>query len=178
MRRRSVLRALAALPLPALRTWAQTVSFPGDHEETLHAIGAIVLPSELGAARIREITGRFIAWVREYRPGAEMDHGYGNTRLRNKPASPAPTYLRQLADLQPAMRDPDAASRRRVVTAALENANISEVPRVPDGRHVAADFMAFFFRGSEANDLCYRAAIGRDQCRGLPGSDQPPAELR
>ncbi len=173
-----MLRVLGALPLPALRTWAQTVSFPGDEEETLHAIAAIVLPSELGAPRIREITGRFIAWVREYRPSAEMEHGYGNTRLRNKPASPAPAYLRQLADLQAAMREPDAAPRRRAIVAAFDEAKISDLPRVPDGRHVAADFMAFFFRGSEANDLCYRAAIGRDQCRGLPGSDQPPSELR
>ncbi len=28
--------------------------------------------------------------------------------------------------------------------------------------------MAFYFRCSDANDLCYRAAIGRDECRGLP----------
>jgi hypothetical protein len=37
--------------------------------------------------------------------------------------------------------------------------------------------MAFYFRSSDANDLCYRAQIGRDQCRGLAGSDRPPAPL-
>ena len=29
--------------------------------------------------------------------------------------------------------------------------------------------MAFYFQSSAANDLCYRAAIGREACRGLPG---------
>jgi hypothetical protein len=38
--------------------------------------------------------------------------------------------------------------------------------------------MSFYFRGSDANDLCYRAAIGRDKCRGLAGSQNPPSELR
>ena len=62
--------------------------------------------------------------------------------------------------------------------AALEEAHITDLPRTPDGRHVAADLMAFYFRSSDANDLCYRAAIGRDQCRGLENSEQAPAPLK
>jgi hypothetical protein len=38
--------------------------------------------------------------------------------------------------------------------------------------------MAFYFRSSDANDLCYRAAIGRDLCRGLDGSEQAPPPLK
>jgi hypothetical protein len=37
--------------------------------------------------------------------------------------------------------------------------------------------MAFYFQSSAANDLCYRAAIGREACRGLPGSEDPPSEF-
>jgi hypothetical protein len=37
--------------------------------------------------------------------------------------------------------------------------------------------MAFYFNSSEANDLAYRAAIGRDTCRGLTGSENRPAPM-
>jgi hypothetical protein len=56
-------------------------------------------------------------------------------------------------------------------------AKLEDLPERPEGRHVAADLMAFFFRSSEANDLCYRAAIGRDTCRGLVDSDRAPEQL-
>ena len=73
----------------------------------------------------------FEQWVREYRPGTEMDHGYGFTRLRNKPASPAPAYLRQLEALRPALAG-RAASRRHAVGTALEESKITDLPRNPD----------------------------------------------
>jgi hypothetical protein len=95
-----------------------------------------------------------------------------------KPASPAPGYLRQLADLRAALLKGDAEQRRAAVRAALEQAKVNDLPRTPGSQHVAADLMAFYFRGSDANDLCYRAAIGRDRCRGLKGSDNPPPPLR
>jgi hypothetical protein len=139
--------------------------------EALRALARVVLPSELGPARLDATADAFARWVREYRPGAEMDHGYGFTRLRNKPSSAASVYLRQLQEL-------GAAVTAEKVRAALDEAKIADLPRTPDGRHVAADLMAFYFRSSDANDLCYRAAIGRDKCRGLAGSEQPPEALR
>jgi len=181
MRRRTLLRWIASLGaavrFPGMRAWAQTASFPGDHEETLAALAVVVLPSEPGEARVRETARRFAAWVRDYRAGAEMEHGYGFTRLRRKPSSPAPDYLRHLEHLRAALSAGDADSRRAAVVTALEEAKINDLPRTPDGRHVAADLMAFYFRSSEANDLCYRAAIGRDLCRGLKGSENPPPSL-
>lgn len=182
MRRRTLLRWIAslgsAIRFSSLRSWAQTAGFPGDEAPTLASLAAIVLPSDLGANGIRSVAQGFERWVREYRPGAEMDHGYGFTRLRNKPASPALAYLRQLEALRPALAGGDAVSKQKAVEAALEEAKITDLPRSPDGRHVIADLMAFYFRGSDANDLCYRAAIGRYQCRGLAGSNNPPPELR
>lgn len=169
MYRRTLLRWLAAIA--PLRAWAQTASFPGDQEQTLRALAAIVLPSELGENGIERVVLTFAAWVREYRPGAEMDHGYGFTRLRSKPASPAPAYLQQLSDLR---LKGDIASQRTAVEAALEQAKVTALPQTPDGKHVASDLMSFYFRSSEANDLCYRAHIGRDECRGLSGSEKEP----
>ena len=169
MKRRTLLRWLAAIP--PLRAWAQTAAFPGERSATLRQLAAVVLPSELGAAGVEQTATGFERWVREYRPGAEMDHGYGFTRLRAKPPSPAPAYLRQLQALH---LTGEPAADRAAVEAALEEAKVTALPQTPDGRHVATDLMAFYFRSSEANDLCYRAHIGRDQCRGLAGSEKEP----
>jgi hypothetical protein len=106
-----------------------------------------------------------------------MDHGYGFTRLRTKPPSPAAVYMRQLEALRASLLSGDVPARQQAVEAALEEAKLTDLPRTPDGRHVAADLMSFYFRSSDANDLCYRVAIGRDLCRGLRGSDSPPPPL-
>jgi hypothetical protein len=166
------------LRLSGVRVWAQTANFPADQDDTLRALAAIVLPAELGSAGIDQTAEAFVHWVQGYRAGAEMDHGYGMTRLRSKGATPAPNYLRHLETLRAALLSGDADSKRQAVTAALEQAKITDLPRTPDGRHIAADLMAFYFRSSDANDLCYRAAIGRDLCRGLEGSEQAPAPLK
>src|SRR5579871_3238586 len=76
-------------------------------------------------AALGDLARRFETWVCDYRPGAEMDHGYGFTRIRNKPQSPAPAYLRQLDSIRPALLHGDAASRRQAVEAALEDAKIA-----------------------------------------------------
>jgi hypothetical protein len=182
IRRRTVLSWAAhvagALGLSGVRAWAQSANFPADQSETLHLLAAVVLPAELGAAGINQTADAFVHWVQGYRAGAEMDHGYGFTRLRSKGASPAGAYLRHLEVLRPALLSADADSKQQAVTSALEQAKVTDLPRTPDGRHVAADLMAFYFRSSNANDLCYRAAIGRDQCRGLDGSEQAPAPLK
>ncbi len=138
----------------------------------------MALPSELGRTGTDRVAGQFERWVREYRPGADMDHGYGFTRVRSKPPAPAPAYLNQLEALREPMAKGDAAAKREAVEEALERANIKDLPRSPDGKHVIADLMSFYFRGSDANDLCYRAAIRRDSCRGLEGSDNPPPPLQ
>jgi hypothetical protein len=164
MRRRTVLGALASVPA----AWAQRPEFPGEHAATLREIAAVVLPGEVDADRI---AGDFAAWVNDYRAGAETDHGYGNTRIRVKGASPAAGYLRDLVAIK-------GKVSRDSITAAFKESNVTDLPRTPGGSHVAADLMAFYFRSSDANDLCYRAQIGRDQCRGLAGSDRAPAPLK
>ncbi len=172
MYRRTLLRWLAAIA--PLRAWAQTAGFPGDQAAQLRKLAGVVLPSELGAAGIVRVATAFEQWVRDYRPGAEMDHGYGFTRLRSKGPSPAAAYLEQLRELD---LTGDPAAQRTAIEAAIARANIANLPQSPDGRHIAADLMSFYFRSSGANDLCYRAHIGRDDCRGLPGSEKAPQPL-
>ena len=167
MRRRTLLRWLTSIW--PLRAWAQALQ--GD---ALRALAAVVLPSELGAEGIERTASAFSRWVREYRPGAEMDHGYGFTRLRFKPPSPAAAYSQQLEALRPALLGSDEAAKRAAVETALLQANVTALPQSPDGKHVASDLMAFYFRSAEANDLCYHAHIGRYECRGLAGSEKEP----
>ena len=182
MRRRTLLQWLAAaagtLPFPAVRAWGQAATFPGNDGATLRALAALVLPSELGRAGTDRIAEKFEHWVRDYRPGADMEHGYGFTRVRAKAPSPAPSYLAQLAALREPLAGTDAATRRKTIEAALEQANIKDLPRMPDGKHIVTDLMSFYFQSADANDLCYRAAIQRYNCRGLDGSENPPPPLK
>jgi hypothetical protein len=144
-----------------------------------------VLPSTLGDEGRAEVLQRFRAWLKGYEPGAELDHGYGHTRLQTTGPAPGAAYEAQLTELARAARaegkefgDLDAARRQALVAAALRTAEVKDLPERPDGRHVAADLMAFFFRSSEANDLCYGVAIERETCRGLPGSESAPEPPR
>jgi hypothetical protein len=178
MLRRTVLQWLATaagtLRFTCVRAWAQTIDFPGNHRATLRELARIVLPSELGREGCDRVTDRFEQWVRAYHPGAEMEHGYGFTRIRFKASSPAPAYIAQLERLRLSLTN---AAPQNVLEAALDQAGVRELPRAPDGRHIASDLMSFYFHSSDGNDLCYRAAIGRDRCRGLDGSGNPPPPL-
>ena len=181
MTRRTALDWLAAaagvLRLPALRAWAQTAGFPGEHAATLRELAAVVLPASLGRPAIVQVAARFEQWVRDYRPGAEMEHGYGVTRIRFQPSSPAAAYREQLSALKASLGgDPDA--KRKAVAAALTQAGIDALPRLPDGKHIVSDLISFYFHSGQGYDLCYGAAIERDRCRGLDGSDNPPPPLK
>ena len=149
-------------------------------------IAEAVLPGELGETGRREAVSAFVRWVRNYKEGADTDHGYGHTRIRTTGSSPARTYSAQLAALDDAARAHGAAGfasasldvRRTLIAAALSAAKVERLPSRPNGAHVASDLMGHYFNSPAAEDLCYRAAIGRDSCRGLPGSEARPAPLK
>jgi hypothetical protein len=180
MQRRTLLQSvwiLAFFREPRLS--AQAPSFPGSYESVLKDLAAAVLPESMGRASTDKIAIRFVRWVQEYRPGAEMQAGYGFTRIRYKPASPAPRYLEQLTLLaSTSFSQSDLATQRREVQRALQEAKVNELPFLPDGTHLASDLMAFYFQSSEAADSAYSAAIGRDKCRGLKNSGETPIALR
>jgi hypothetical protein len=186
MKRRVLLQflgsVLATLPLP-LRLRAQTSSAlrPVD-EARLRAVAEAVLPGEIGAEGRDAVVRAFLTWVRDYRAGADTDHGYGFPRIRRTGTSPALQYGAQLDGLDDRSRargqsfaDLPLDQRRAVLETAIAGARIERLPSRPDGGHVATDLMGFYFNGTEANDLCYGSRIGRDTCRTLAGSEERPA---
>ena len=90
--------------------------------------------------------------------------------MRPTPASPAPEYRKQLSAFPSRLT-------REAIAISLEQSQIKDLPRLPDGKSVVADLMSFYFRSAKANDLCYRAAIQREACRGLAGSSKEPSRL-
>jgi hypothetical protein len=184
MRRRTLLRVLAAaaawVRVPPYAA-AQTPTLSAADQSRLRALAEVILPGELGIPGRAAVVDQFVNWIRNYRPDVEMDHGYGFPRLRKTPASPALKYPAQLAALESAARAKGGALeslpvevRHAIVEQALNALKIDRLPARPTGEHVVTDLMGFYFHGSAANDLACRAAIGRDDCRGLPGSDERP----
>ena len=178
MKRRTLLQWLAALPaiLPfqSLRLFAQSRELTSDAIAVLHDIAPTVLPTTLGAARVRSIADTFVAWTRGYREGVALTHGYGHPRLQKSGASPVPRYVSQLAGLGADARAKggrwstlDLNTRRSLLDAAFTRAGVRALPARPSGQHVVVDLMAFYFRSSEANDDCYNALINREVCRPI-----------
>jgi hypothetical protein len=159
-----------------------TTAISTDELATLHAIAEVVLPRELGPEARRGIVSGFVRWIRTYKDGADTDHGYGVTRIRRTGPSPALVYAAQMTALQSAaggaFQTLSVDARRPLVEAALTAAGVDRLPSRPNGGHVISDLMAFYFNSPAATDLCYRAAIGRHDCRGLPNSDKAPEPLQ
>jgi hypothetical protein len=170
--------SVSVFPVRPWQAWAQTVTFPGDQKSTLQALAVIVLPASLGRERMLQEVDKFERWVQNYRAGADTDHGYGRTRIVPLPASPAPIYLKQLQELQPALLTGDPDKTREAVLDSLNRSEIRDLTPLPRGKSVAADLMSFYFHSSEANDFCYRAAIQRYECRGVEHSEIAPPALR
>lgn len=175
--------AAAAVPMLRMDAGAQATSPTAVPDAgVLNAIAEVVLPADCDRPAA---VAAFARWIRDYHEGADTDHGYGFTRIRSTGPSPARNYPEQVAALDAAARTAGAAAfasapltvRRSILEAALAAAKIERLPPRPNGAHVAADLMAHYFHSSDAEDLCYHAAIGRDSCRGLPGSEKEPAPL-
>jgi len=178
----------AAWPLSSVRAfaWAQSQSAPTLNIATLGAIAEVVLPSVLTAGERADAVRAFVEWVAGYRAGAEAGHGYGTTRLRKTAPSPASSYPDQLAALEAAAKAEGVTSlsaltidaRRPIIEQALTTpTRVTQLPSQPNGVHIVADFMGHFFHSQTGYNLAYQASINRLDCRGLDGSDAPPAPL-
>jgi hypothetical protein len=178
MQRRTLLQligsATAAVPFREVRLWAQPRELTADAIAQLHDIASTVLPTSIGADRVRAEVDRFVAWTRGYREGVALAHGYGHPRLIKSGASPVPGYLAQLAAVDADARAKggrfaalDLESRRALVDASMTKAGVRGLPGRPTGQHVVADLMSLYFRSSAANDDCYRAMIQREVCRPI-----------
>ena len=181
MKRRTLIKsALGAIALRPDRATAQA-AFGDAHLDRMKALADAVLPQAIGDdGRHRALT-QFMTWVREYRADADGDHGYGETRVRRLPPSPALKYPAQLDDLDRraggTFASRSLADRQKAVTEAIAAANIRDFPGRPNGGHVATDLMAHYFNSPGANDVAYGRAIGRGACRDLAGSEQRPSPL-
>lgn len=185
MNRRSLIKlaltATALSPLWPLRLVAAVQEFGPESVAILRRIARTVLPAELGVRGVDDEVERFAEWVRGYREGAQLEHGYGRPRIGYAPPSPVPTYLAQLRELDAAARAKgqpfemlDRETQRAILDTSFTAAEVEELPGRPAGRHVIADLMAHYFRSSAANDLAYRALIGQQQCRPITFVVQRP----
>ena len=188
MNRRSLIKlaltGTALSPFVRLGLTAAVQEFGTESVAILRRVGRVVLPGELGVRGVDEQVEGFARWVREYREGAELEHGYGRPRIRHAPPSPAATYAVQLQDIDKAARAKgqpferlDREIQRAVLETSFKAAGVADLPARPTGRHVVADLMAHYFRGSEANDLAYKALIGQQNCRPITFVVERPRAL-
>jgi len=196
MNRRTLLRWIAsgAATLPLARVTlradlsalasANTDELSVGHVFVLRDVASTVLPSAIGPKGQDEAVDNFLRWLRDYKAGVPLSHGYGEPRLVHSGPSPAPGYGAQVTALQQAAIDRGGrfgalpiGERRAILEAAFKSAGIQNMPARPDGKHVVADLMAHYFRSSAANDLCYNARIGRNTYRAIRVTTVRPRPL-
>jgi hypothetical protein len=187
MKRRQALQTLAsaAAALPLLRVPLEAQVLTSDQVFVLRDVAATVLPSAIGRKGQDEAVDNFLRWIREYKEGVPLAHGYGEPRLVKSGPSPAPGYARQVEALQAAAKARGGRfgalpveARRLLLEEAFKGAEVRNLPARPDGKHVVADLMAHYFRSSGANDLCYNARIGRQTYRAIRVTTIRPAPLK
>lgn len=186
LKRRTLLQWIvsgtAALPLMRVDLRADELS--AGHVFVLRDVATSVLPSALGAKGQDAAVDAFLRWIRDYKEGVPLSHGYGEPRLVRSGPSPAPGYGTQITALQQAAGERGGRfgalpldARRAILDAAFKAAGVQNLPARPDGKHVVADLMAHYFRSSAANDLCYNARIGRNTFRAIRVTTVRPRPL-
>lgn len=144
---------------------------------SLDALSRALFPAELPEAERVAAVDDFERWLREYAPDAEMDHGYGFTRLRYTAPDPLAGYLADLEAMRATARDRQGADLpeleveqvRAIVAEAIEAAapEMAEIPGRPQAPHLCLALLAAYFGSSQAADRAYEAKIQREVCRGL-----------
>jgi hypothetical protein len=184
--RRSFLASLAsAVPLAVVvrRAHAATVEHLQTDAATLTALAETVLPAvALGKAGVSKAAIAFREWGTGYRESAELNHGYGTSRLRSSGPTPLTKWATQLDDLDKAahgahgkrFHEIAVPQRADLVRAALQGQRIDRIPAVSEASHVSLALIAHFYDSSVATDLCYQAQIGRQTCRPLSTSSRKP----
>jgi hypothetical protein len=184
-RRHFVLALAGLLPLPILARRLHAAAVADLDPRLLRALGAALLPSELGGEGVERVVAEFERWLAGYREGVELVHGYGTGELRVTGPSPALRWSNQLRALAAAAAQAHqltfdrvgVAERQALVRAALEGQRLGELPAIDRAPHVSLGLLAFFYGSPEAADLCYQARIGAQSCRPLGASAERPLPL-
>jgi len=185
MKRRTLLQWLGvAASWPLARVELRADELAQDQVFVLRDVAATVLPATIGTKGQNDAVDNFLRWIREYKEGVALAHGYGDPRLVKSGPSPAPAYTKQLIALQQAAQARGGRfgslpieTRRELLDSAFKSADVRNLPGRPDGKHVVADLMAHYFRSSGANDLCYNARIGRNTYRAIRVTTARPQPL-
>jgi hypothetical protein len=186
MKRREMVRTLAgaAAALPLLRVPLEAQQIASDQVFLLRDVAATVLPTAIGRKGQDEAVDNFLRWIRDYKEGVPLSHGYGEPRLVKTGPTPATGYAKQLAALELAAKAKGGRfgalsldDRRALLDEAFKAADVRNLPARPDGKHVVADLMTHYFRSSAANDLCYNARIGRNTYRAIRVTTVRPQPL-
>ena len=186
MKRRRAIQTLAtaAAALPLLRVPLEAQELSSDQIFVLRDVAATVLPSAIGRKGQDDAVDNFLRWIRDYKEGVPLSHGYGEPRLVKSGPSPSSGYAKQIAALQASAKAKGGRfgalsleDRRALLDEAFKAADVRNLPGRPDGKHVVADLMAHYFRSSAANDLCYNARIGRNTYRAIRVTTVRPAPL-
>src|SRR4249919_2536586 len=183
--RRTFLASLAAaVPLAVVvrRAHAAAVAHLASEPATLDALAEAILPSALGRAGIAKEVAAFREWGAAYREGAEVNHGYGTSRLRSLGPTPLTKWTTQLDDLdaraqskhQRNFSELRVADRVAIVRTVLEGQRVDRMPGIADANHVSLALIAHFYDSPAAIDLCYEARIGKTTCRPLAASSGKP----
>ncbi len=147
----------------------------------LRALAEVVLPGELGEDGRERAVRAFERWLESYEPAFEMNHGYGTHEIVYGPAHPGPGWRAQLEALDVEARRRTGSGfaalshdgRRPFVERELSGED-GDLPSPARARHVSLGLLAHWASSSEANDLVYRARIGRHVCRGLDDLGEAP----
>jgi hypothetical protein len=187
--RRGFLASLAAavpLTVIARHAHAAAVLHLESDPATLLALGEVLLPSNaLGKAGVARAVNAFRDWGAGYRENAELNHGYGTSRLRTTGPTPMTRWTAQLDALDAAAKSSHqkpfraltVADRTALVRKALEGQRVDRMPQVVDAQHVALAMLAHFYDSPVATDLCYDAQIGKETCRPLAAQARKPLPL-
>jgi hypothetical protein len=151
----------------------------------LNALGAAVLPSELGAKGQDEAIDRFVRWADAYDPVAEEMHGYGYADIRYLPVDPAPAWRAQLAGLDLLARrsmrksfgELSVDARQGMLTAALKSASADRLPPPIDAPHIALALLSHWASSPDAWDLALNAKVQGGNCRVLGDANAKPLPI-
>ena len=186
--RRTFLASLAAtVPVAMIvrRAHAAAVLHIQADPATLEALAEVLLPSALGQAGLGAEVAAFRDWSAGYRESAELNHGYGTSRLRSAGPTPLTRWAQQLDGLDREARDKHqrnfrelgAAERQAIVRAALQGERLDRNPGVAEANHVAVALLVHFYASPAATNLCYQANIGKLTCRPLAASARKPLPM-